>query len=38
LCLDFKYSATSEEEESVGMVHEVAPIPDPCGEDEGGEV
>lgn len=38
LGLYFEDSASSEEEEFVGMVHEVSPIPHSGREEEGGEV
>ncbi len=38
LGLDFEDSASAEEEQLVGVVHEVPPVPDPGGEDERSEV
>lgn len=38
LCLYFEDSASSEEEEFVGMIHEVSPVPHSGSEEESGEV
>ncbi len=38
LGLNLEYSASSEEEELIGEIHEIPPVPDPCADDKGREV
>jgi len=38
LSLNFEDSASPKEEQLVGEVHEISPVPHPGGEEEGGEV